>query len=218
MVHHLGVERGLDIGSAVGDGGVGGVQLQVGHAVGDAAEGQGLRHVRIDLSADLFSVRQGGEAEIQQIIIACPGTDEGQRLDRYDVQGIGDSFPQGADAPVAGAVPVGNRTAAVIIKGRVHKHVRQRQSRAVQSGRIGGDDLERGAGLPRGRGGAVQRPVGLLRAASAHDGDHVAGGLILDGHGDLRLRRHGNIFRDHLSAALQQVGFIRLDRGVRLVL
>ena len=149
MVHNLGIQGGLDIGSAIGNCGIRCIQFQIGYAVGDSTESQRLCHIRINLSVDFFSVRQRGKAEVQQVIIAGPRPDKGQRFNRYDVQGISDTFPQGADASVAGRVPVGNRPSAVIIEGGIHEDVRQRQPCAVQSGSIGGDDLERGTGLSR---------------------------------------------------------------------
>ncbi len=42
VIHHFGIQLGLDIGSAVCNGSIGGIQFQIGYAMGDAAEGEGL--------------------------------------------------------------------------------------------------------------------------------------------------------------------------------
>ena len=60
-------------------------QFQIGYTVGDSTESQRLCHIRINLPVDFFSVRQRGKAEVQQVIIACPRPDEGQRLDGNDI-------------------------------------------------------------------------------------------------------------------------------------
>ena len=87
------IELGLGIGSHIGDGSVGGIQLIGGHAVGQTAQGQRLVHVRIYLAVIFRAVRQGGKAKVEQIIIAQLGRDCSQRLHGNDVQGVPDAVP-----------------------------------------------------------------------------------------------------------------------------
>ena len=108
-----------------------------------------------NLSVTFFAFHQGGKAEILKVIISQLRLDGGQRLNRYNVQGVADTIPEGTDSAVAGAVPVGYRLAVGIVKRRVHKYIRQGQPRAVKSRRVGGYDLKGGTGLSGGGGRCV---------------------------------------------------------------
>ena len=189
MIHDAGIELGLNIGSAVGDGRVGSVQLIVCNALGQTAQRQGLLDIRVDLAVDFLLIDQRCEAEALEIVKAQCRGDVRQSLDGDDIHGILNTDAQRRDAAVGLAVPVPAGCAVFEIEGRVVLGVRQCHAGRIERRRVGGDNLEGRSGLSGRIRRAVQRPVCGLLAAAADHGDHIAGGLILNGQRNLRLRR-----------------------------
>ena len=131
MIHDFGIKLRFDIGPAVCDGRIRGVQLQIGNTIGNTAQGEGLCNIGKGLAVFLFPLYQSGKAKILQVIKPLLRSNVGQCLYGDDVQGIPDTIPQGTGSPVTGAVPVGNRTSLCIIKGSINKYIRQSKPGAV---------------------------------------------------------------------------------------
>ena len=83
LICDFGVEDRLYIDPPVGDGRVGGGELQIADAVGDAAQGQRLDHIPGSI------VDKAGKPEAQKIIKSGLGRNLRQYLDRRDVVGVG---------------------------------------------------------------------------------------------------------------------------------
>ena len=147
VIQDLCEENRLRIDPAVGDGGVGSGEFQVGNALGDASQGRGRIVIRFC---------QRGDPEIPGVFHAQLGR---YRLhhtaDGHNVHRINDAVADGAVSHISLLgipVPEGflaNRIGGVIVDRA------QGGSAGVQSRRKGGQHLKGGAWLTQGVGGTV---------------------------------------------------------------
>ncbi len=137
MIQHFGVKLRFDISAAVGDAGISGVQLFVGNAVGDAAQGQRLLDIGEDLSVDFLAFFQRGKAEVEQIIKSQLGGDLCQCLNGHDVHGLCDSLSERRESAVSFSIPVCHGPSVRIVERCVVHHCGQGQAGAVKGRRIG---------------------------------------------------------------------------------
>lgn len=146
VINNLRKEHRLCVDAAVGDSGIGRRHLQVGHAVGDSAQGQSRVVVRIGQRCD---------AEVLRVFhteLRCNGLH--QTADRNDVHGIDDTVPDAGIALITGAVPVGegllaNRENRIVIDST------QRRAARIHGGGKRSQHLEGGTGLTKGVAGTV---------------------------------------------------------------
>ena len=143
MIQNSCIEFWLDVGSAVGDGGVSGGQLQVGDTVGETSECQCLVAALVD--AD------GGKTKVADVIVTQGRTDLRQRLNRYDVDGINDTFAQCGETAVALVVVI-DRSAlsGTVIVRRIILDIGKCETSRVQCRCIGSDNLKGGTRLSCG--------------------------------------------------------------------
>ena len=194
----FGIEAGNDVLASVGDGREGCIELDVAHTEGDAAQGKGLVDVGEDLSVDFLVIHQSVDPEILRIFKSHPGGDLGQEFYGHDIEGIPDGIAHGLNAPISLLflfIPVVDLYTVVI--GVFFIDLGGGESKghsvyilcpgAVEGGRKSADDLESGAGLAGRIRSAVQGAAGFFFTASAEHGYDIAGLLVGDGHGDLRL-------------------------------
>ena len=200
----MGVELRLDVFSLVRDGGKSARELQVCDSVCDAAQGQRLVHIQG------LAVFQGGDSEALRILETDGRGDFRQAVDGHDVDGVRDGL---ADRGVAGvgvvAVPVVDGDSVPVGVGRVVVNAGKSHIVIIQSRSVGGNDFEGGTRLAGGGGGPVQGKARFFGSAAAHDGFHIAGGLIHDDEGGLGLWSQRNPFAQDRFA----VGCLALFKG-----
>ncbi len=210
-VEHPGVEDGLGIEAFICNGGVGGGQLQVGHAAVDTAERQRL--------VGVVGLVQGGDAVLKELVVGREGSEVGDAFDGRDVDGVDDRLAH-RDVAAVEAVGVVDLLAGGILIGLVTENAPQRILPGIERGGVGTDDLEGRARLPCRVGRAVERERSGLVAAAADEREHVAVRLVHDDHRGLGLRGHGVALRDDLIAGLliDDMGLVVLDVGESLLL
>ena len=143
MIQNSCIEFWLDVGSAVGDGGVSGGQLQVGDTVGETSECQCLIAALVD--AD------GGKTKVADVIVTQGRTDLRQRLNRYDVDGINDTFAQCGETAVALVVVIyRSALSGTVIVRRIILDIGKCETSRVQCRCIGSDNLKGGTRLSCG--------------------------------------------------------------------
>ena len=188
VIRDLCVQLWLDIKTAVCDAGVGRVQFNVLHTLCDTAKGKGEPDVGVGLPVDDFVIDEGCESEIEQILISELRSNLFKCFDGDDVHRLLDSETERGETAVGLAVPVADLCAVRIGVGRIVLHGGQCEAGSIESGSVSGNDLEGGTGLTHCVRRTVQHAVRGLLAAAAHHRDNLSGVLILNGHGNLRLR------------------------------
>ncbi len=219
-VHHLSVGGGRGIDAATGESGIGRRHLEGGHAVGQAAHGQGglvdigeplLLSVAAHHGAPLL---QRGEAEaLGEELEGGLRSHQPQGAQGDGVPGLGDTLAHCHQAQVVVLVVVGPGAAV-----QVHRVVVQHRGRGDEphfnGGGIHRQGLEGGAGLEGGRGIIEDTVLRLLPYISG-DGHH--GPRFIVHHGDGRL--DGISVAGHLVVQIAPVLIGRVHRrlGVRVI-
>ena len=147
-IQYSGVKLGLYIGSHIGDGSIGSVQLIRGGSCSQSSQSDGLSDIRVNLSVDLSAVGQGGKAKVQQVIVSESGADYRYCLYCHNIHGILNGRADGRDTAVGGIiVPVADRSAVIVVERRIIVYGGKGLTGAVQCGSIGGYHLEGGTRL-----------------------------------------------------------------------
>ena len=226
MVDNLCVKYRRIVCAAVGDGRISRGQLQVGHTVGEAAQCHGLVDIGKCLGYFLsifphiagFIFHQRVYVEpVFRVIKSRLGGDGCQHLDRRNIVGKYNVVPDAGHAVVPVGVEVGDRLTAGVGVRAVVDAGGYRIAVGVNGRCVGTDDLEGGTRGTGRVGGTVQRQVCGLVAAAAHDGLHIAGGLLHEHHGCLGLRGQVNALAQHLVTQFQHVGLVLFHILVGLV-
>ena len=160
MVQYLGEESWLCVNAAVGNGGVGRGQLQVGNTLCDAAQGSGCSQVVLC---------KGGNAHVFCVLHTQLRRDcLHKTAHSHNVHGVDDAVPDAGvtGKAIAGIPPVPEGLVSYGV-GRVVVDRAQGGAAGIQGGREGRDDLKGGAWLAVYVAGAVQGKTGCLFAAAA---------------------------------------------------
>ena len=155
LIQHLGIKFRFDILAQIGDGSVGAAQLQVGNALGNAAQSQRLNNIRQHLRSGVIAFVKRGDPHILGIFIAQPGSNLRDAADSYHVDGADNSLPDGGGAGIIVQIPVADRGAVLVAVRLVVVGGEQGFPAGIQGRRVGGNDFEGGARLPFGVGGPV---------------------------------------------------------------
>ncbi len=145
MVEDLGVEDGLVVLAAVGDGGKGVGQLEVDDTVGQTAQAESL---------SVVAGLQGRDAQGCGVLVAKASANLGQGLDSDDIDRVGDGCAEVGLAAVFGVV-VGELGAVGVGHGGVVMDCGKGHAAGLQGCRVAGDNLEAGAGLTSDACGTV---------------------------------------------------------------
>ena len=197
--------------TVVYEGGVGGCHFQCGYTVGHTTDTES-RQVDVVGAAILY---EGGEAELQCVLVSVVQSDLRQDLDCAGVDGLLESSSQGLltgvcevgvlrpffavdvhlfvdDDGCSGDVVAPHLIALGVVAGvlvLVFFALGLKFKRLLQGCGVGGDGLDRRSGLSGGDG-SVEEHLTFLTSASGH-GHNGAGLVVDDGHGCLRLNVGG---------------------------
>ena len=181
--------------AVVDKGAVGGRHLHHRDALGQRTERQ---RADVDVAVRLglavlerlgHRIDQVGQAEVLgRPVVGALHADLADQIDRHGIERLGDAAEDRRLAAPLAVFVVGPALGA---GGEVLRPVlnhRDRRDQPVFDGRaVNRDRLDGGAGAAIGLGGAVEDQVALLLAASAPEGQHMAGVGVHQHHGGLRI-------------------------------
>ena len=126
MIDYLGIKLGFNISTAVCNTCVGSIQLFICDAVRQTAKSSGLLDIGINISVtaigDFFTVHNGCETKVFQIIITKLGSNRREGFYCNDIHGINDCLTDGIQPTVFASPPVADRTSIRIIERCVIDH------------------------------------------------------------------------------------------------